>query len=197
MNNASCVTPGHAQRQETFWNWIDAMVRRLVTDLIEQAMQWQLHEQIAAGWNERVGGRRGYRNGHYRRRLVTPHGPLAIKVPRRRVGGVDCAALFGRYQRRIADVDRIIRHAYLLGCSTRATAQLVEQIFGHSLSHQTVSQLMRWLDEQLAVWRAKPIAPDLAGQGRRSRGPLGVEPRFDHCAPACASHAQLKMSAVP
>ena len=33
-------------------------------------------------------------------------------------------------QRRIADVDRILRHAYLLGASTRGTAALAEQVFG-------------------------------------------------------------------
>jgi putative transposase len=80
-------------------------------------------------------------------------------VPRCRLGGVDCSLLFDRYQRRIADVDRLLRHVYLVGVSTRDTARLAEQIFGASLSHQTVSVLMRWLDDQLAAWRSRPIAP--------------------------------------
>lgn len=67
--------------------------------------------------------------------------------------------LFDRYQRRIADVDRILRHAYLLGTSTRGTAQLAEQVFGGTVSHQTVSRLTRWLDDQLDRWRKTPIAP--------------------------------------
>ena len=36
---------------------------------------------------------------------------------------------------------------------------MAEQVFGGSLSHQTVSRVMRWLDEQLAAWRNQPIAP--------------------------------------
>jgi len=158
MTTNACVPSQPAQRQEAFWTWIDTMVRQVVTDLAERVMELQAHEHLQAGWNERTDGRRGYRNGHYRRRLLTPHGPLSVKVPRCRAGGLDCSAIFDRYQRRIADVDRIVRHAYLLGASTRGVAQLAEQIFGHSISHQTVSQLMRWLDEQLLAWRARPIA---------------------------------------
>jgi transposase-like protein len=67
--------------------------------------------------------------------------------------------IFDPYQRRIRDVERIIRHACLLGVSTRGTAELAEQIFGGSVSHQTVSRLMRWLDRQLAVWREQAITP--------------------------------------
>jgi len=159
MNNAPCVPDGPAQRQEAFWTWIDTMVRQAVTDLAERAMELQAREHLQAGWNERTGSRRGYRNGHYRRRLLTPHGPLSVKVPRCRAGGLDCSGIFDRYQRRIADVDRIVRHAYLLGASTRGAAQLGEQIFGGSISHQTVSQLMRWLDDQVTRWQATPITP--------------------------------------
>lgn len=36
---------------------------------------------------------------------------------------------------------------------------MAEQVFGGCLSHQTVSQLMRWLDKQLAAWRERPIEP--------------------------------------
>jgi len=68
--------------------------------------------------------------------------------------------LFDRYQRRVADVDRILRHAYLLGASTRGTAQLAEQVFGGTVSHETISRLMRWLDRQLRLWRQQPIRPD-------------------------------------
>jgi len=154
-----CVPPSRRQRQEAFWSWIDGMVRQLVQDLAERALQLQLQAHLQAGWNQRTPTRRGYRNGHYRRGLLSPHGRLTVRIPRCRQGGPDCSILFDRYQRRIADVDRIVRHAYLLGTSTRATAQLAEQVFGGSLSHQTVSKLMRWLDGQLARWRQQPIEP--------------------------------------
>jgi len=134
------------------------MVKRLVTSLAEQMLELELEAYLGAGWNHRAEGRCDYRNGHYRRWLTTPHGPVRLKVPRCRSGRFDSSPVFDRYQRRISDVERILRHAYLLGCSSRGTAQLAEQVFGGSLSHQTVSRLMRWLDEHLAAYRNQQIA---------------------------------------
>lgn len=159
MNKDASVTPARRQRQESFWTWIDGKVRGLVQGLAERTLEWELEVHLQAGWNQRAEARQGYRNGHYRRRLMTPHGVLQVNIPRCRSRPLDCSMLFDRYQRRITDVERILRHAYLLGCSSRGTAQLAEQVFGGTLSHQTVSKLMRWLDEELAAWRNRPIAP--------------------------------------
>jgi len=157
MNKDVPVTLTRQQRQETFWTWMDSTIRQLAGDLIARTLDMEIQAHLQAGWNQRTEARRGYRNGHYRRKLTTPHGVLQVKIPRCRSGPLDCSAVFDRYQRRIADVDRILRHAYLLGTSTRGTARLAEQVFGGTLSHQTVSRLMRWLDEQLAAWRSQPI----------------------------------------
>jgi transposase-like protein len=157
--DASCVADRQVQIQDIFWTQIDRQVRSSVAKLLEEVMQWKITDQLSADWNQRTGSRRGYRNGCYSRKLVTPYGSLKVRVPRCRSGGLDCREIFGRYQRRVRDVDRILRHAYLLGASTRGTAELAEQIFGASVSHQTISRLTRWLDEQLALWRSMPIEP--------------------------------------
>lgn len=155
----SCVPVDRQARQEAFWGCVQERVQQMVTQLIEATLHIEQEVRLAAGWNERTDRRRGYRNGSYRRRLMSPHGPLSVAIPRCREGGLDCGLIFDRYQRRIADVDRILRHAYLLGSSTRGTAELAEQVFGDRLSHQTVSQVMRWLDDRLRAWRQQPISP--------------------------------------
>ncbi len=158
MNKDVSVTPNQERRQETFWTWMDNMVRQLAGNLIGRTLDMEMQAHLRAGWNQRTDRRRGYRNGYYRRLLTTPHGVLDVNIPRCRSGPLDCSAVFDRYQRRIGDVDRILRHAYLLGASTRGTAELGEQVFGGTVSHQTISKLMRWLDEQLTAWRDQPIA---------------------------------------
>ena len=160
MNPQPCSLPSSSPaRQSLFWSWIDQQVRRLVVGWIERALQSLQQDQLGADWNQRIQGRRGYRNGFRRRGLTTPHGVLSIRVPRLRRGAFDASLIFERYQRRLIDVERALRHAYLVGVSTRDTAALAEQIFGGSLSHQTVSRLMRWLDGELAAWRNQPIRP--------------------------------------
>ncbi len=153
------LTSEQDNRQENFWKFVDQNVRQLAADLAEKILELQLQAQLQAGWNQRTATRCGYRNGYYSRWLTTPHGQLRVRVPRPRKGAVDTKVVFDRYQRRIADVERILRHAYLLGTSTRGLAGLAEQIFGGSISHQTISQLMKWLDEKLMRWRQQPIKP--------------------------------------
>jgi putative transposase len=145
--------------QSIFWNWIDQEVQRLVVGLIQMALEQLLAEQLQARWNQRTDQRQGQRNGYRQRGLMTAHGTLTLRVPRPRKGPFDPALIFQRYQRRLTQVERVLRHAYLLGVSTRDTAALAEQLFGGVLSHQTISHLSRWLDEQLIQWRQQPIAP--------------------------------------
>ena len=160
MNQLHCSLPSQSQaRQSIFWSWVDQQVRDLVARWIQQALQSLQQQQLNAGWNQRVKGRRGHRNGFRKRQLTTTQGLLTIRVPRLRQGTLDHSLIFERYQRRLVDVERVLRHAYLVGASTRDAAELAKQIFGSSLSHQTISQLMRWLDKELTCWRNQPIAP--------------------------------------
>lgn len=153
------LTSKDGNRQAFFWKWIDQQVRTMVSGLAEKLLELKMQAHLQADWNQRTVARCGHRNGYYSRQLSTPHGQLSIRVPRCRQGDFDATVVFDRYQRRIRDVERILRHAYLLGASTRGLAQLAEQLFGGHLSHQTISRLMRWVDEQLVLWRNQPIEP--------------------------------------
>ena len=155
----SSLTNQQGNLQEVFWTWISKSVRQLVADLAQKAMELIRDNLLDAGWNQRSAGRRGYRNGYYRRQLTTSHGVVDLKVPRCREDRLDTTVVFERYQRRVKDVERILRHAYLLGCATRGLSQLAEQIFGGCLSHQSISVLMRWTDDALKAWRKQPIEP--------------------------------------
>jgi putative transposase len=155
--HGSTVTWTEAERQEAFWRLVDCDVSRLVVGVAEQAMELLRDQALGAGSHQRSPERRGWRNGYYRRQLLTRYGPLPLRVPRRRTNGLDYRLIFDPYQRRVADVERVLSHAYLLGVSTRGTAELAEQIFGGGLSHQAVSQVLRWLDQRLQAYRHQPL----------------------------------------
>ena len=62
---------------------------------------------------ERVGSRKGHRNGTYLRRLLTSLGQIDVTVPRSREGGSP-ADVMGRYQRRSeAPSMRLMVEAYV------------------------------------------------------------------------------------
>jgi transposase-like protein len=57
---------------------------------------------------KRTGVRRGYRNGGYRRHLLTRWGVMDIWMPRARLAQPPSQVL-GRFQRRQREVDQLIR----------------------------------------------------------------------------------------
>jgi len=153
----SIADPGDGQ--QAFWALIDRDLRQVVERWVNQALQWLAEEAAGAAWHERCPERRAWRNGHRRRGLLTRYGRLDLSVPRLRGLPLETSLVFDAWQRRQADVDRALLRAYVLGISTRGTVELAEQLFGGSLSHQAVSQLGRWLDEELVRYRQRPIRP--------------------------------------
>lgn len=159
MKPQPTVAPDRREPQEVFWTWVDQKVSGIAVDLIEMALVEDQRLTVGAAWHERTAERRGRRNGYYRRGLVTAHGVLSVRVPRTRDAGLDRSFVFDRYQRRQHDVNRVLRRAFLTGLSTRAAAELAEQLWGGPVSHQTISRLTRWLDEELDRYRRRPIRP--------------------------------------
>mgnify|MGYP006297200675 CR=1 FL=1 len=153
----SIVASDLLEGQETFWSFVRLACGDLVKDLIEWGLRRLQHQGVGVGWHERSRRRSGYRNGTYTRKLVTPEGPVKVKVPRIRGASLLTRAVFDRYQQRCDDVDRVLRQAYLMGLSTGDAAELGGQLFGQDVSRQTISALGRWLDVRLQMYRQMPI----------------------------------------
>lgn len=158
MNTDVHIAKFRREVQEVFAAHLDRHMKQRAQSFIQNALECLRDQALASAWNCRDPQRRDYRNGYYTRRLTTLYGPLDLRVPRCRSVPLDSWILFDRYQRRMNDVDRILRHSYLLGASTRGDAELAEQIFGDCLSPQSISNLMQALDEDLAAYREQAIA---------------------------------------
>ncbi|MBE3070925.1 MAG: transposase [Planctomycetes bacterium] len=159
MQPRTIVAAPGTDSQEVFWAWVDRACQHTARELIEWMLGQLQQQAVGAAWHERTPARAGYRNGVYRRTLVSPYGPLPIDVPRLRGVRLDCQLVFDRYRRRCRDVDRVLQRAFLMGVSLRDAAELGEQLWGQGLSHQTVGALMRWLDGHLAAYRRTPLEP--------------------------------------
>ncbi len=66
---------------------VEARVREGVKAVLEEVLQEEMAEHLDAGYRELTPTRRGERNGHYTRNLVTPAGRIErLEVPRDREG---------------------------------------------------------------------------------------------------------------
>lgn len=100
--------------------------------------------QVGAERYKRSLERAGYRCGYRPRRLVTTKGTYDLRVPRARGMSLHFQ-LFDRYRRMWKQVDRLLREAYVGGCSTRRTGEILQATLGTKVSAQTVSRAMKLL----------------------------------------------------
>jgi transposase-like protein len=157
--------------------------------LLEEALEEEQLELLAAGRYRRVETRQGYRNGFYERDLATQIGIVTgIRVPRCRTGpGGSKSQVFTRYQRRQAQVNGLIRDVFLAGVSTRRVGETLQAVLGEPISAQTVSRVARSLDREVERFHRRPLADDvcyllLDGVSMRIRGAAQVKRRLVLCA---------------
>ncbi len=135
------------------WALLQGETRRFVKRRLERVMRAEVSQRVGCGRYERSRDRRGHRNGHYVRDLLTSYGWIeGLQVPRVRQGGFQPSCL-QRYRRRQRAVERVLLAAFLLGHATRKVRRLCRSLFGAEISAQTVSNVVTELDgSESASW---------------------------------------------
>jgi putative transposase len=107
---------------------VEARVREGVKAVLEEVLQEEMTEHLQAGYRELTPTRRGERNGHYQRNLLTPAGKIErLEVPRDREGEF-VTEVFERYKRMTGDVEEAILEMYLSGISVRKIAGVTDAL---------------------------------------------------------------------
>ena len=104
--------------QQVFHQYLRTLAQSAVRIVIEAVMHEELEQFIGAAWGECSPKRKGYRNGHYLRDLVTSTGRLEeLKVPRDREGQFHTQA-FERYSRYEPHIAEGLTQMFVAGTST-------------------------------------------------------------------------------
>jgi transposase-like protein len=150
---------------------IHARVREGVKAVIEQILEEEMNEHLQAAYRERTARRRGERNGHYQRSLVTPVGKIEqLQVPRDREGEF-LTEVFERYKRMTGDVEEAVLEMYLqtarplgrgqcpcAGVSTRKVTQITQALSRVKVGKDAVSRIAGKLEAELKTWRERQLA---------------------------------------
>jgi len=140
-----------------FWVDINAYLRKLTRNFIEDTMEEELIQYMKTESYQRTDARVDYRNGHYCRNLDTTLGPIEnITVPRSRTG-LFKTTVFGRYQRRQQAVNDVICNAFLRGISTREVAGALKPILGTNISASAVSRITKSLDTHVKAFHQRKL----------------------------------------
>ncbi len=146
----------------------EEVVRRVLVDehadVLREALQLLVRELMEVEVSELVGAELGerrpddratHRNGYRPRRWDTRAGEIELQIPKLRQGSYFPGFLKPRKRSEQALVS-VVQQAYVCGVSTRRVDQLVESL-GLRISRSEVSRICSLLDEQVEVFRQRPL----------------------------------------
>lgn len=177
---------GVKDNDEEWWEDFDKNVLGMVKVILQASMENEMLEELQAGWYQRNQRRKGYRNGYYERSLYTRFGLIkSMRVPRSRQGY--SPKVLPRYQRKQGKINDMVRDMFLAGVSTRRVGEVLSNIQGGRVSAQTVSNIVRTLDAQVAIYHTRPLADRYLylffdGISLKVKGASGVHKRQVLCA---------------
>jgi putative transposase len=143
--------------QHIFHQYLRTLAQSAVRVVIETVMREELDQFIGATWGECSPKRKGYRNGHYTRDLVTSTGRLEdLQVPRDRAGQFHTQA-FDRYSRYEPHIAEGLTQMFVAGTSTHKVGEVAQTLLGVAPSASTISRLNQTLTQQFETWRQRPL----------------------------------------
>src|SRR3954468_11107453 len=133
------------------------VLRESVALVVREIMEAEVTDQIGAELGERSPGERlTQRNGYRSRRWDTRVGEIELAIPKLRSGSYFPSFLEPRKRSEQALV-AVVQEAYVNGVTTRKVDRLVEQLGVSGMAKDQVSRLCRGLDEQVQVFRERPL----------------------------------------
>ncbi len=132
-------------------------VREAVALVARELMDAEITEEIGAAHGEVCPERITHRNGYRPRPWETRVGEIELLIPRKRQGPAYFPSFLEPRRRSEQAIVAVVLEAYVNGVSTRKVDRLVEQLGIAGMTKDRVSALCRALDQQVAVFRERPL----------------------------------------
>jgi transposase-like protein len=136
----------------------DGLLKQLTKVVIETALDQELTEHLGHERNTPSGNESGnVRNGSRPKTVLTEGtGQVGIEVPRDRDGTFE-PQIVKKRQRRLNGVDEIVLSLYAKGLTTGEISAHFAEIYGASVSKETVSRITDRVIEEMQAWQARPL----------------------------------------
>jgi transposase-like protein len=129
----------------------------LTKSVLETALEAEMSEHLGYDKHDPM-GRNGAnsRNGTRTKTVFTEIGPVQIEVPRDRDGSFE-PAIVRKRQRRLDGVDQIVLSLTARGLTTGEIAAHFADVYGATVSKDTISRITDAVLEQMGEWRDRPL----------------------------------------
>jgi len=136
----------------------DGLLKQLTKSVIETALGEEMTEHLGYEKHDPAGiGADNIRNGTRSKTVLTDTtGPVAIDVPRDRAGTFE-PQIVKKRQRRLGGVDEIVLSLYAKGLTTGEISSHFAEIYGASVSKETISRITDRVVEEMQAWQTRPL----------------------------------------
>jgi len=136
----------------------DGLLRELTKTVLETALDEELTDHLGYDKHDPDGNNSGNsRNGARVKTVLTDAaGPVQITVPRDRNGTFE-PVIVPKRSRRLGDVDTIVLSLFAKGLTTGEISAHFAEIYGASVSKDTVSRITDRVVEEMESWRSRPL----------------------------------------
>jgi putative transposase len=133
-------------------------LKLLTKNVIETALAEEMTDHLGYEKHDPAGiGSENIRNGTRSKTVISGNtGPVEIDVPRDRAGTFE-PQIVKKRQRRLGEVDEIVLSLYAKGLTTGEISAHFAEIYGASVSKETVSRITDRVVEEMQAWSSRPL----------------------------------------
>lgn len=135
------------------------LLNQLTKRVLETALEEEMSAHLGYHKHDPVGRNHGNsRNGTRAKTVLTEIGPVEIEVPR----DIDASfqpQIVKKRQRRLTGVDEIVLSLTARGLTTGEISAHLAEVYGASISKETVSKITDKVVEEMTEWCNRPLDP--------------------------------------
>jgi putative transposase len=129
----------------------------LTKTVLETALEAEMTEHLGYEPHDPAGHHSGNsRNGTRAKTVITDIGPVTIEVPRDRDASFE-PQIVPKRRRRLAGVDALVCSLSAKGLTHGEISAHLAEIYGASVSKETVTRITEGVLEQMTVWQNRPL----------------------------------------
>jgi putative transposase len=136
----------------------DGLLKQLTKSVLETALNQEMTEHLGHDKHGPAGNEAGnVRNGSRPKSVLTEgSGQVPIEVPRDRAGTFE-PQIVKKRQRRLSGVDEMVLSLYAKGLTTGEISAHFAEIYGASVSKETISRITDKVLEEMSDWCNRPL----------------------------------------
>ena len=136
----------------------DGLLKSITATVLESALEEEMTEHLGHAKHQAPTAESGnIRNGTRPKTVLTDAaGEVTIAVPRDRAGTFE-PVIVKKRQRRLSDVDAVAISLFAKGLTTGEISAHFQEVYGASISKDTVSRITDKVLEEMATWSSRPL----------------------------------------